>query len=106
MKKEQGAMKYDFDRITDRRNTYSIKYDPVSRGKPEDVLPLWVADMDFPSPPCVAEAIVSRAKHGIFGYSEPDEGYFSALRGWFGDRFEWDTEREWLTVTPGVVNAL
>jgi cystathionine beta-lyase len=99
-------MKYDFDSVIDRRNTYSIKYDPVSRGRPEDVLPLWVADMDFPAPPCVTEALVSRAGHGIFGYSEPDAPYFSALRGWFGKRFEWDTEREWLTVTQGVVLAL
>jgi cystathionine beta-lyase len=99
-------MNYNFDTITNRHNTYSIKYDPVSRGKPADVLPLWVADMDFPAPPCVTDALVSRANHGIFGYSEPDEGYFAALQGWFGRRFGWNPEREWLTITPGVVNAL
>jgi cystathionine beta-lyase len=99
-------MKYDFDRVIDRRNTYSIKYDPISRGKPEDVLPLWVADMDFAAPPCVIDALVSHATHGIFGYSEPDVAYFYVIRNWFEKRFNWNVEREWLTVTPGVVSAL
>jgi cystathionine beta-lyase len=99
-------MKYDFDRIIDRRGTYSIKHDPVSRGKPADILPLWVADMDFATPPCVADAVVSRARHGIFGYSEPDAAYFSAVRGWFEKRFNWGVEQEWLTAAPSVVNAL
>ena len=99
-------MKYDFDRVIDRSNTYSIKYDPAARGKPDDVLPMWVADMDFPAPPCVSDALVARACHGIFGYSEPDAAYCAALQTWFGERFGWRVEREWLTCTPGVVNAL
>ncbi|MCL1931900.1 MAG: pyridoxal phosphate-dependent aminotransferase [Treponema sp.] len=99
-------MKYDFDRVIDRRNTYSIKYDPASRGKPDDVLPLWVADMDFAAPPCVIDALASHAQHGIFGYSEPDAAYFSVIRNWFERRFNWSVEREWLTITPGVVSAL
>jgi cystathionine beta-lyase len=99
-------MKYDFDRVIERRGTYSIKYDPASRGKPDDVLPLWVADMDFATPPCVTNALVLHAKHGIFGYSEPDDEYFSVIRNWFEKRFNWIVEREWLIITPGVVNAL
>jgi len=99
-------MKYDFDSVIDRSNSYSIKYDPVSRGKPADVLPLWVADMDFASPPCVQEALVRRAQHGIFGYSEPDAAYFDVMRNWFEGRFNWIPRRDWLTITPGVVNAL
>jgi len=99
-------MNYDFDHVIDRHGTYSIKYDPVSRGKPADVLPLWVADMDFAAPPCVTDALVARAQHGIFGYSEPDDGYFSVIRNWFEKRFNWSVEREWLTVTPGVVSAV
>jgi cystathionine beta-lyase len=99
-------MKYDFDRVIDRSNTYSIKYEPSWRGKPDDVLPLWVADMDFAAPPCVQEALISRAQHGIFGYSEPDALYFDVIRKWFEERFSWTTERDWLTITPGVVNAL
>jgi len=99
-------MKHDFDRVIERRGTYSIKHNPASRGKPDDVLPLWVADMDFAAPPCVSEALVSLARHGIFGYSEPDAAYFSVIRNWFAGRFGWSVEREWLVVTPGVVNAL
>jgi cystathionine beta-lyase len=99
-------MKYDFDRVIQRRNTYSIKYDPVSRGKPADVLPMWVADMDFMAPPCVIDALVSLAQHGVFGYSEPNAEFFSVMQNWFSGRFGWNIEREWLTATPGVVNAL
>jgi cystathionine beta-lyase len=99
-------MKYDFDTVIDRSNSCSIKYEPSWRGKPDDVLPLWVADMDFAAPPCVREALVSRAQHGIFGYSEPDASYFDVTRKWFEERFNWTVERDWLTITPGVVNAL
>jgi len=99
-------MKYDFDRIIDRTNSCSIKYEPSWRGKPDDVLPMWVADMDFAAPPCVQEALVSRAQHGIYGYSEPDTGYFDVTRKWFEERFGWTVRRDWLTITPGVVNAL
>jgi len=117
-------MKYDFDTVTDRSNSYSIKYEPSWRGKPDDVLPMWVADMDFPTPVCVQEALIRRARHGIFGYSEPepqpgltvgkrsgegsppDAGYFDVTRNWFEERFNWPVRREWLAVTPGVVNAI
>ena len=99
-------MKYDFDKVVDRSNSYSIKYEPTWRGKPSDVLPLWVADMDFATPPCVQEVLIERSKHGIFGYSEPDAKYFNVVQKWFEERFNWKTEREWLTITPGVVNAL
>jgi len=99
-------MKYDFDRLIDRSNSYSIKYEPSWRGKPSDVLPLWVADMDFAAPPCVQEAIMQRAKHGIFGYSEPDAEYFEVMQKWFENRFNWNIEHDWLVITPGVVNAL
>jgi cystathionine beta-lyase len=99
-------MKYGFDTVIDRKNTNSIKYDPASRGKPEDVLPLWVADMDFAAPPCVEEALTNRAKHGIYGYSEPGASFYSALQNWFKNRFDWNVEKEWLCITPGVVSAL
>jgi cysteine-S-conjugate beta-lyase len=102
-------MQYDFDnfdRIIDRRNTCCIKHDPASRGKPDDVLPMWVADMDFATPPCVSDALVACARHGIYGYSEPDAGYFAAVRDWFERRFDWHIEKKWLAITPGVVNAL
>jgi len=99
-------VKYNFDDIIDRSNSYSIKHEPSWRGKPDDVLPMWVADMDFTTPPCVQEALARRARHGIFGYSEPDTAYFDVVGKWFKERFNWDTQRDWLLITPGVVNAL
>jgi len=99
-------MKYDFNVITERRNTNSIKYDPVSRGKPEDVIPLWVADMDFAVPPRVTSALISRVQHGIYGYSEPAASYYSAVQDWYKNRFDWIIEKDWFCITPGVVNAL
>jgi len=99
-------MKYDFDKVIDRSNSLSIKYEPSWRGKPSDVLPLWIADMDFAAPPCVQEALTQRVKHGIYGYSEPDAEYFDVLQKWFGERFNWNIERDWVVVSPGVVNSL
>ena len=96
-----------FDEIIDRRNTGSLKYDfAVKRGKPADVLPLWVADMDFRVPPCVTRALEERIRHGIYGYSEPSEAYFTALEKWFSSRHGWQIRPEWLIKTPGVVFAL
>lgn len=96
----------NFDRKINRYGTYSIKFDPVSRGLPADVLPMWVADMDFPAPACVTEALAKYCEFGIFGYSEPDEEYFEVVRDWFSRRFAWDVKREWLAITPGVVSAV
>ena len=99
---------FNFDQPVDRQTaySYSIKHDPVSRKKPLDALPMWVADMDFQAPPCVLDVLAERVKHGIFGYSEPDAPYFAAVRGWFEKRFDWRVEREWLSITPGVVTAI
>jgi len=101
-----GIAMYDFDTVIDRRGTYSVKYSPASHGLPEDVLPMWVADMDFAAPPCVSDALAKQAAHGVYGYSEPDDGYFDILREWYIKRFGWSTERKWVIVTPGVVNAI
>ncbi|WP_283609558.1 MalY/PatB family protein [Faecalispora anaeroviscerum] len=96
-----------FDTIYNRKNTNSLKYDCAARyGKPEGLLPLWVADMDFPAPECVNEALTERCQHGIYGYSEPDERYFQALQNWFSTRHGWNVENGWLIKTPGVVFAL
>lgn len=100
-------MKYDFDELIDRRNTDSIKYDfAKKRGKPEGVLPLWVADMDFRTPPCVIDALVEKSRHGIFGYSQTGNDYYEALRNWFSMQFDWNIQPEWLVKTPGVVFAI
>ena len=100
-------MKYDFDKITDRTHTNAIKYDLAKRrNKPEDALSLWVADMDFPTAPCVQKAVAEKAAHGIFGYSRPDERYYSALKKWFAERHNYEIQEEWVVNTPGVCFAL
>ncbi len=100
-------MKYDFDRIVPRHNTDCAKYDcAVKTGKPADVIPLWVADMDFPAPQEVIDRLVEAARHGIFGYAEVGEGYFQAVADWFRRRFDFHPEPQWLVTTPGVVFAV
>jgi cystathionine beta-lyase len=100
-------MRYNFDEVINRKGTNSIKYDfAVERGKPVDVLPLWVADMDFRTPPAVIDALVKVSQHGIFGYSESKHDYFQAVSNWFKTRFDWETDSTWLVKTPGVVYAI
>ena len=97
----------DFDRIIDRRNTKSVKYDlAAKKGMPEDVLPLWVADMDFRVSSYIQEAIARQVEHGVFGYSDTGEEYFEAVKGWMKRHHGWDVEADWLVKTPGVVFAL
>ncbi|MBQ9913972.1 MAG: pyridoxal phosphate-dependent aminotransferase [Clostridia bacterium] len=97
----------NFDKVIDRRNTNSLKHDfAVENGLPADVLPMWVADMDFKAPECVLEALQNSVNHGIFGYSNLKEDYYEAVAGWFTRHFGWTPEREWLVQTPGVVYAL
>ena len=97
----------DFDRIINRKNTRCLKYDfAVKRGKPADVLPLWVADMDFETSSYVEDALVERAKEGIFGYSEVQTPYFEIVANWMKTYHNWEPEEEWLIKTPGVVFAL
>ncbi|MGN0341795.1 MAG: MalY/PatB family protein [Roseburia sp.] len=99
--------KYDFDRVIDRKNTDCLKYDfAVRRGRPENILPLWVADMDFPTAPEILEAIHRRVDHGIFGYTESRDSYFEAVAQWMQQRHLWQVQRSWLVKTPGVVFAL
>ena len=99
--------RFDFDRVIDRRNTNSLKYDFAREmGYPEDALPLWVADMDFTTPPAVTEALHRRVDHGIFGYSDSKEDYAAAVLNWFEARHSWRPKAEWLVKTPGVVFAL
>jgi len=104
---EMPERNLNFDEIIERKGTDCLKYDfAVKRGKPEDVLPFWVADMDFRTTSYVEDALIERAKHGIFGYSESQEDYFHAIAGWMHRRHHWDVEPDWLIKTPGVVFAL
>lgn len=97
----------DFDKITDRTGTNAIKYDLAeARNKPKDAISLWVADMDFPTAPCVQKAIAEKVAHGIFGYSRPDSRYYAALKKWFRERHSYEIQDEWVVNTPGVCFAL
>ena len=97
----------NFDEVIDRRNTDCLKFDFAERrGKPADVLPLWVADMDFKTSSLVLDALKERVQHGIFGYTESRESYFEAVSKWMEAHHDWKVERSWLTKTPGVVFAL
>lgn len=97
----------DFDRVIERRNTRSLKYDFAKEfGMPEDALPLWVADMDFRTSSYIEDALAERAKEGIFGYSDVQTPYFEIVRDWMKRRHDWEPQEEWLVKTPGVVTAL
>lgn len=97
----------EFDKVIERKNTDCLKYDfAVKRGKPEHVLPLWVADMDFQTSSRVIEAIIERTRHGVFGYTESGESYYEAVGSWMEKQHGWKTKQQWLVKTPGVVFAL
>ena len=96
-------MKYDFDKITPRCGTNSYKWDSTDD---KEVLPMWVADMDFPTAPCIINALEKRVEHGIFGYTRVPEEYYDAVISWFSRRHQWQIERDWFIYTSGVVPAL
>jgi cystathionine beta-lyase len=106
-------MAYDFDSVINRCGTNCIKYDfAKERGKPEilpgmtGLIPMWVADMDFASPPEVIEDLQKTAAHGIFGYTEVKEDYYDALSKWFSSRFDFNVTRKDIVKAPGIVYAL
>jgi cystathionine beta-lyase len=100
-------MKYNFDQLIDRQGTYSMKWDFLKeKVGDEDIIPLWVADMDFAAPPPVVEVIKKRAAHGIYGYTGLTESYYQAVISWMKRRFSWQIEKEWIIFTPGVIPAL
>lgn len=100
-------MAFDFDTVVERRGTGSIKYDGIKAfGRAEDTIPLWVADMDFPMPEPAVEALVDRARHGIFGYPLPPESYYDAVVSWLSSHHSWDIDPSWIVPTPGVVHAI
>lgn len=96
-------MKYDFDTQILRRGTDSYKWDSA---KSEDVLPMWVADMDFRTAPAIVDALERRVKHGIFGYTRVPDSYYKAVTDWFTRRHGWTIDREWIIYTSGVVPAI
>lgn len=96
-------MEYDFSRPTDRHGTDSYKWDSAPEA---DIIPLWVADMDFETFPCITEALQRRVAHGIFGYTRVPEAYYEAVCNWFGKHHGWHINREDIIYTSGVVPAV
>jgi cystathionine beta-lyase len=96
-------MHYDFDELVERRGTGCVKWD---EGPNDDVIPLWVADMDFKAAPAIQEAIRKRAEHGVFGYTYVEEDYYEAVINWFRRRHDWTIHREEILYTTGVVPAM
>jgi cystathionine beta-lyase len=118
-RQRRQSMKYDFDKEINRQGTHSVKWEFIQEGEnllhwehtdrcfgENRLLPLWVADMDFPCPPPVVDALVARAQHGIYGYSEKTEGYYHALVDWMKRRQGWHVDPAWVCTSPGVVPAL
>lgn len=98
---------YDFDEVIERRGFGSIKWDFTDKYFPgNDILPMWVADMDFRSPKPVIEALRKVADHGIFGYAGVPESYCNAVMAWMKKRHNWQIEKDWMVYSPGVVPAL
>ncbi len=100
-------MTYDFDKIIDRRDTGALKVDVLGEryGRP-DLLPLWVADMDFETPSFITDALRRRLDHSLFGYTVEPPEYWPAVMRWLADRHGWQVEREWLTYIPGIVKGI
>ena len=105
-------MKYDFDELVERRGTNCVKWDEEGpcqtddRCSSKEMIPLWVADMDFKVAPAIQEAVRKRAEHGVFGYNIVPESYYEAVIAWFRRRHQWDIHREWLFYTTAVVPAM
>ncbi|MCF7794316.1 MAG: PatB family C-S lyase [Candidatus Cloacimonetes bacterium] len=100
-------MKYDFDKMIDRKNTNCYKWDFTKEMfGTDDIIPLWVADTDFAAPEPVVDKLVERAKHGVYGYSFEPEEYFQVFIDWLDKRFNWKIEKEWIINTTGIVPAI
>lgn len=100
-------MKYNFDSVPERRGTSSIKWDFTEKFfSASDILPMWVADMDFRSPQPVIEAVRKVADHGIFGYTGVPRSYCEAVISWMGHRHGWEIQKDWMVYSPGVVPAI
>lgn len=107
-------MKYNFDELVERRGTNCVKWDERPQvgerssgmSPSADVIPLWVADMDFKAAPAILEAVKKRAEHGVFGYNIVPESYYEAVISWFHRRHQWEIQRQWILYTTAVVPAM
>jgi cystathionine beta-lyase len=98
-------MRFNFDKEINREQSGSLKWDIRESSGDKDIIPMWVADMDFQAPDEIINALVKRAAHGIFGYTYPSDSYRDAVCSWMKKRHNWEIEREWIVTTPGVVAA-
>ena len=100
-------MKYNFDEVVNRKGTNSVKWDNLKEiyGR-EDILPLWIADMDFKAPEPVLKALQDKLNHGVFGYNIKSDSLYESIINWVKKRYNWDIKKEWILFTPGVVVAL
>lgn len=100
-------MKYDFDHIPERKGTNCIKFDELKEtfGR-DDLIPMWIADMDYEVAPAISEALSRRMEHHVFGYSHPTEQYWQSIIGWLGRRHGMTVAREHITFVPGIVKAV
>ena len=96
-------MKYNFDELIERRGTNCVKWD---ESPSPEVIPLWVADMDFRVAPAIQKALQQRVEHGVFGYNIVPESYYEAVISWFHRRHQWDIQRSWILYTTAVVPAM
>ena len=104
---KNDTMPIDFDSYISRNGTASVKYDTrVDNFGRSDVIPLWVADMDFAAPKAVQNALIARATHPIYGYTTDSESLYEALKSWYSKRYNWTINREWIMFCPGVVPSL
>ena len=100
-------MKYDFDEVIERRNTNSVKYDLTSEYfGTDELIPMWVADMDFRTPDFIMKAIRKRAEHDILGYSIRPDSFYQAIIDWYKKKQGWEIQRDWILFSPGIVAAL
>ena len=99
--------KYDFNEIVPREGTNCLKHDATELFfKAKDLLPLWVADMDFKTPDFIVDAIKTRVEHEIFGYTFRSDSYYQSIISWMQRRHNWDVKKEWISFSPGVVAGL
>jgi len=97
-------MKYNFDELVDRQNTDCVKHDGMGMFlKANDCLPMWVADMDFKSPPCIVNAIKKRLEHEVFGYTLKTDRFYNSIIHWMQNSHNWTIQKEWISFSPGVV---
>ena len=99
---------YNFEEIIDRKGTSCVKYDGLKnayQGK-ENLIPLWVADMDFATPDFIVEALKKRCEHPVFGYTFDDDEYYESIQTWLDYKYHWKTEREWISYIPGIVKGI